>query len=387
MHIAAMDAFNAGLKLYADVKQIFRTIPVAKSSAKTLRSDLAVTATQILTPGEELELGKFDFYDIIQNYIATHRASRDLPASKQQPNKQPTLRGSSYYLEYLHKCSAEEFKPILHLLNDIDHDAHVLTDSEHEEELETLDVGEIKNDFVRTWTNVFTAVWKNWRENSTEKFEAIVKAATVGCHMSFPMSILTSLQKWSTLPNLPDPDSVIIDSLELSGTQIALEDMSTSTTSVTTNKAIVGVKRSKQSEPSFKKTKPEEEEEVLIVSSSEEEDNELYTAPASQKKQFSIGCNITSNHQGKCYTWKSSRYIPARAFIDLKIYKDVHALKKEKDPLKAWRLADFRCKSLVMNPMNPRQSNKTYRALKELKRCLLEEAEQYPEVEKECQEK
>lgn len=376
-----MEAFNAGLRLFADIKLIFRTVPVAKSAARTLRTDLAQTASTILTCSDDLENGDFAVDEIINNYVAVHRATREVPVSKLAPNKQAILRGSSYYLEYLHKLSQEEFGPIQDLHNELSEELSTRTSGSTED----IDTGTVVTDFIRTWSMLFATAWKNWRENSTEKFGDLLKTATDGCPTSFPMSILHSLQRWSTLQELPDPDSVTLDSWESFGTQILQEDISTSTTSATTNKATVGAKRSKSLEQSSKKTKPEEDEVVLIDSSSEEEDNELYTAQESQKKQFSIGCNITSRRHGKSYTWKSSRYLPGRAFIDLKIYKDLRALKAEKDPMNAWRLADFRCKSIVMNPMNPRQANKTYAALKELKKCLLEEAEQYPDVEKGCQ--
>lgn len=219
-----------------------------------------------------------------------------------------------------------------------------------------------------------------WSKTSVEELEKLFKDISGGFPTSVPTSDMRQLKEWLSFFAETSTGS---PSARSSGTKKRKrgQDTSTSTTRASSPDPTA------DAGPSRKRSSRESETSSGDDTSNEELDDEYFTATASQKPIGVTGCNITCEHQGKYYTWKSEKCPKWKSYIDLKVYPDVKALKKCTDVSKQWQCATYRAKICLGNPLTPDLTRRTAAALKELKSCLLESAQNFPGVVKDCKEK
>lgn len=97
----------------------------------------------------------------------------------------------------------------------------------------------------------------------------------------------------------------------------------------------------------------------------------LFTAQTSLTPIALAGCNISADHLDKCFTSKLEKCHSWAKYIDIKVYSDVGSLLKCTDASKSWRLADYRAKVVLGNPMHPALTRETLECLANLQRLLV----------------
>lgn len=141
------------------------------------------------------------------------------------------------------------------------------------------------------------------------------------------------------------------------------KDTSTSTTAVTTMAPGVAAASYEESE-----------------SSGDDWAAKYCTAATRPKNTGITGCNISLKHRGELFSWRATKY-PAKwdAYVDFKVYNDLKALQTT-EPMQAWRLAAFRGKMAIGNPLDPSSTRRVKAAVKELQEAMLEAAQVFPGV-------
>lgn len=132
---------------------------------------------------------------------------------------------------------------------------------------------------------------------------------------------------------------------------------------------------------STKRTRIQSPEECLLDTTEGFGNNQFFTAEALPQKTSGGGCSISVKRPEGTYTWKSEAWKHGTYFLDLKVYSDVKAYKTAtwKDQ---WKLADLRVKTTIGSPMEMSVNKKVRQLLDQLTNLLLEEAENYPQIEK-----
>lgn len=212
--------------------------------------------------------------------------------------------------------------------------------------------------------------------------------ATDGYQTSIPIvhvqSVIDWYKEYRPFDVIELPGESLLSTIENPPKRKPIRDTFISTTPVSSMPAIADVKESEQR--SSKRKKDESEVEVVTSDDSdvEIEDGE-FTLKTFAGNTGVTGCNITLNKGDKSYTWKSTKCPTYKRYLDIKLYNDVRALKKEKDGSQHWRLAQFRAKIALGNPMKPEQWKRTKEALTNLVNVIQEHADQIPGVKKESQ--
>lgn len=103
------------------------------------------------------------------------------------------------------------------------------------------------------------------------------------------------------------------------------------------------------------------------------------TAETSTKTTSSVGCAITLKKEDVSYTWKSTKFPIWKRYVHFDVFPDMKAMKKT-HPMQQWKLAKFRSKIAVGNPLYPDLWRRTKAAIKEMEIVLLENAKVHPQV-------
>jgi hypothetical protein len=95
-------------------------------------------------------------------------------------------------------------------------------------------------------------------------------------------------------------------------------------------------------------------------------------------------CNISLRQDGKLYSWQSTAKPTRKMLVDLRIYEDVDAVKKEKDPKKVWKLASFRGKIALVEPFMKKEKHQhILKTVRDLKNLMVQQAREFPQVKSE----
>lgn len=224
------------------------------------------------------------------------------------------------------------------------------------------------------------SMWKELYDNWQEPFLKFCKrpAPIVGSATSLSMSTIRRLSQFCE--NCGEKDLTFTLS---SGTP---NEVDTATyifiTPAVTKSLTAGATQSDQSiSPSTKRTRTTSPDECLLESTDGFGNEKFFTAETSQKKTSTTGCNISVNRPEGSYTWKAECWKAGTYFIDLKVYSDVRAYKAA-NWKEAWRLADIRAKTTLGSPLQPARNAEIKKVLDQLTNLILQEAEEYPNVEK-----
>lgn len=201
-----------------------------------------------------------------------------------------------------------------------------------------------------------------------------------GSTMSFPVTMLKELIDWyKTYRPLSTPAKAG-DYFVVSGIPRQLTPICICSTYADTTGTIADARGTNQQSMEVTLEELDTDE-----SDGEELDLDQFTQKISTRNTGPSGCNISLLKNGARYTLKSPKFRVWKSYIDVKIYGDMRALKREKDPMKHWQQADLRAKICLGNPMHPNLWRRTKAALKELRAVIVENAKLMPAVQCERQ--
>lgn len=258
-----------------------------------------------------------------------------------------------------------------------------------------------KNDLL---PRTFAQTWQVIAESDSlvclqSEFHERLKQALGGCTTLFPVShlktVLNFYKEFEPLTRVAAANELYVSCgtpRELVGLDSVIYMYSTPADSEDHTADASGSKsRSIQhgTKPKNQKMNPTEtiEETDSDESSSDELDLAKFTRSISTKPTGPAGCNIFLKTRGGSCTLKSPKFRTWKKYIDVKIYDECKDLRKEKDAMKHWKLASMRAKICLGNPLNPDLWKRTKRTLKDLKKIIVENANEMPGVELEHQEK